>query len=678
MHTLLLQTIGPMALILSLEIVARICRVRAAVQQAKIARGEITAAGENTAEFLAELCSNVSFFILFLLYPGSSSKIFHSLLCVGFTGAGEEPQYFLRMDFSIDCDSLMYRGFMFPYAIAMLFVYPIGVPLYYALTLFRNKEELTSLQHIEISAATEKQRMKLGNYMKGKARREYQPEIDEAEERMKELDGKVKERRALMPGKLRKLTNGYEMRTYWFEIFECGRKILLVAVPIFLPQDSAEQLTCGLIICFCTFGAYMMYAPFEDDGDDLLSQLCQTQIFFSLLSSIVIKAEPNSPTMGVILPMLIALPPLVSIAFESGLLDKIRAMSSPDDNGWRIPCTNMRVGVGLRAWSYHFLERLLGLKHYVDEDELEDVDLLPAMEIDMSEIPARVKKAFEKHDEDGNGYLDYRELRKALSFYGHNVTHPQSAMMIKWYDDHPNSKLQVDEFHILIRDLEQGLLRFSKHGPDGPPGSPLGAKHIPAHVKSAFRQHDVNQNGQLEVTELRAGLAFYGVEVNDERSQEILDTYDQDQSTALSIKEFAKLIIDIEKLDKQKGASTGLQRSWSSSELIHKEGSKDALSPPQKLPDSKAPSPVANRPPVPNIEPPGQETPSKVMESPSAWLESLFGYACARFIDVSFGQRPACFPQIYSDPGSNLSFRLLTETRRIRHATRQRQPSCKP
>eukprot|EP00966_Prymnesium_polylepis_P190878 4423585-Prymnesium_polylepis.1 len=30
--------------------------------------------------------------------------------------------------------------------------------------------------------------------------------------------------RARLPTTLRKLTSGYEMRTYWFEIFECGRK----------------------------------------------------------------------------------------------------------------------------------------------------------------------------------------------------------------------------------------------------------------------------------------------------------------------------------------------------------------------------------------------------------------------------------------------------------------------
>ena len=39
-----------------------------------------------------------------------------------------------------------------------------------------------------------------------------------------------------------KLTAGYEMRCYWFEIFECLRKIVLIGVPILLEAGSTEQV----------------------------------------------------------------------------------------------------------------------------------------------------------------------------------------------------------------------------------------------------------------------------------------------------------------------------------------------------------------------------------------------------------------------------------------------------
>ena len=40
------------------------------------------------------------------------------------------------------------------------------------------------------------------------------------------------------------------MRTFWFEIFECVRKIALIGLPVFFQQGSTPQLILGLLICF--------------------------------------------------------------------------------------------------------------------------------------------------------------------------------------------------------------------------------------------------------------------------------------------------------------------------------------------------------------------------------------------------------------------------------------------
>ena len=46
----------------------------------------------------------------------------------------------------VDCNSPVYLGFIRLYAIVMIFVYPIGVPFYYAITIFRNKEQLADIK----------------------------------------------------------------------------------------------------------------------------------------------------------------------------------------------------------------------------------------------------------------------------------------------------------------------------------------------------------------------------------------------------------------------------------------------------------------------------------------------------------------------------------------------------
>ena len=60
-------------------------------------------------------------------------------------------------------------------------------------------------------------------------------------------------------------------------------------MPVFFEMGSVAQLTYGLLVCFLSFGLYMMFSPYADDSDDRLAQLCQMQIFFSLVSSLLLK-----------------------------------------------------------------------------------------------------------------------------------------------------------------------------------------------------------------------------------------------------------------------------------------------------------------------------------------------------------------------------------------------------
>ena len=77
-----------------------------------------------------------------------------------------------------------------------------------------------------------------------------------------------------------------ELRCFWFEIFECGRKIALIGVPVFFAPGTMPQLILGLLICFISFGLYMMFSPYLEDKHDYVSQICQLQIFFALLSGV--------------------------------------------------------------------------------------------------------------------------------------------------------------------------------------------------------------------------------------------------------------------------------------------------------------------------------------------------------------------------------------------------------
>lgn len=94
-----------------------------------------------------------------------------------------------------------------------------------------------------------------------------------------------------LPSTVQKLVVGYEFRCYWFEIFECVRKLALTCLPQLpiMPPGSVDQLAAGLVIAFVTFAMYTAYSPYDDDGNDQLSTVCQGIVFFSILWGVVLK-----------------------------------------------------------------------------------------------------------------------------------------------------------------------------------------------------------------------------------------------------------------------------------------------------------------------------------------------------------------------------------------------------
>ena len=123
-----------------------------------------------------------------------------------------------------------------------------------------------------------------------------------------------------LPASVLKMTEGYEFRVYWFEIIECFRKLALTGMPVWFEMGSVAQLSFGLLICFFSFGAYMLLSPYAKHSDDRLAQLCQAQTFFALVVAIILNdAEKDGPTdrnMGTLLCVLTALPVVFAFWIE--------------------------------------------------------------------------------------------------------------------------------------------------------------------------------------------------------------------------------------------------------------------------------------------------------------------------------------------------------------------------
>lgn len=291
-----------------------------------------------------------------------------------------------------------------------------------------------------------------------------------------------------------------------------------------------------------------MYAPFIDDGDDLLSQVCQLQIFFSLLSAIVLKTNPNSEAMGYILPAMIMVPPIAAVVFEMGLIEAIAKAAESADNG--IPTPFGRVGVGIRARAVIVLERLLGVKHVTGEEEEESAPAVALTEAEEREhgMVVHIRNTFRAFDADESGGLDCREMRNALKFYGVDISQPRVDEIIHKYDDQPDGRIEMVEFAALVSDIEIGMLRTEAGNRDSvEEDMAITIGSVPAHIKAAFKAFDADKSGGLNYKELRSALKFYGIDVSQPRAAQLIKNYDDDPDGKMQLEEFAELVDNVEK-----------------------------------------------------------------------------------------------------------------------------------
>ena len=86
------------------------------------------------------------------------------------------------------------------------------------------------------------------------------------------------------------------------------RKITLVGLPVVFRPGSTEQRFLGLLISFFTSCLYAYFTPYENSNDDILATVCQTEIFLTITSSMVLEQTANDPRIDAILTVMAIVP----------------------------------------------------------------------------------------------------------------------------------------------------------------------------------------------------------------------------------------------------------------------------------------------------------------------------------------------------------------------------------
>ena len=249
-----------------------------------------------------DMCIDLAFFLIFILYPSISNGLLSMFYCVEL----EDGTSWLRVDLSRQCqvkpgELTASHATMVAFTFVMLAIHTIGTPALYTYLLFwKHHGVLEALKEQELNNVHREKLEQAKQYVT-----QYEAVVKEEKPRLKGEE--------LLPGYMQKLTSGYEYRTYWFEIFETIRKVLLVGIPCVFPErGGTAQLFWGLLVCFLSASFYMMAAPYIEDSDDHLAQLAQLQVYLTLLSSLALRAVPPSEVVGNMVTVILFAVPLRS------------------------------------------------------------------------------------------------------------------------------------------------------------------------------------------------------------------------------------------------------------------------------------------------------------------------------------------------------------------------------
>jgi hypothetical protein len=137
------------------------------------------------------------------------------------------------------------------YAALMLLIYPIGVPLLYWVIMFRDRHWLRT----RISDQTENN----------------PPPAFTKHTRM--------------------LWEHYKPEQWWWEVFECARRLMLTGVLVFIKPDSISQIAWALLMGVLGLSCNIYWLPYPEAGENFLSIAANTVLVFNLVAGILIKTN---------------------------------------------------------------------------------------------------------------------------------------------------------------------------------------------------------------------------------------------------------------------------------------------------------------------------------------------------------------------------------------------------
>ncbi|GMH50654.1 hypothetical protein TL16_g00835 [Triparma laevis f. inornata] len=209
--------------------------------------------------------------VSFVFLPSASFVVFQSFSC------GEDN--LLSADPTVNCESTEY-SLIILYALVMLFVWPIGVPVYYLYVLGRH-----------YGPTADEMQATVNRWLSGQFGLKEEEQV-KMEERFMILEESA-------PPYLKVLNAEFEAPCWWVPVFEQYRKLAITGVTILFGAGTVDQLIVGMIIAIMSALVFFAVQPYKNFGDDLFSMVSHFQIVLVLVWSLLVKFNKRLEEEGV-------------------------------------------------------------------------------------------------------------------------------------------------------------------------------------------------------------------------------------------------------------------------------------------------------------------------------------------------------------------------------------------
>ena len=188
---------------------------------------------------------SVGLFLLFIMYSSVSYTIFQTFACDSLDSGVTH----LRADYNLECWTKTHVAFV-TYAGFMILAYPVGIPAVFAWALYINRDGIKRVA--------------------GSNDRSLVPPEPEA---------------------IKDLWAPYKRSRYYYEVIECGRRIALTGLAVFIYPGSTAQVAMETLLAVVFFSISEILSPFAEPLDAWLYRSGTWAIFLNMYLALLLKMD---------------------------------------------------------------------------------------------------------------------------------------------------------------------------------------------------------------------------------------------------------------------------------------------------------------------------------------------------------------------------------------------------